>query len=132
MPLSNDSAFSNVQGHLTLVNASACVGDCVPDGFWALATTSVCVMLIMLLLLVWAASPRQCCACCGHMGQGFKDMWRGAQQGLLSSPGEHEEGTEMEDWWDLKPQTDRERELVKKQKEAAAAEDDKGKEEKDE
>jgi len=124
MSLSNDSAFSATHGHLSLVNVSACVGDCVPDGFWALATTSVCVMLIMLLLLVWAASPRQCCACCGHMGQGFKDMFRGARQGLLSSPRGQGEGTEMEDWWELTPQTDRERELVKKQKEAADEEKD--------
>jgi len=30
----------------------------------------------------------------------------------------------MEDWWELTPQTDRERELVKKQKEAAYEEKD--------
>ena len=36
----------------------------------------------------------------------------------------------MEDWWEPKPQTDKEKALVKKQKAAtAAAGDDKGKEE---
>ena len=110
-------------------SAPLCVGDCVPDGFVPLAVTSVLVLLLMILLLVWAASPGACCACCGHMGQGFRDILRGARVGLLNDR-TRDEGVELqEDWWELKPQTDREKELVRKraqqEEEEAAAKNEK-------
>ena len=125
MPLHNDSVFSVVPlGSAVQTNATTCLHDCVPEGYWILVTTSILVLLFLVLIVVWAASPRQFCACCGQMGQGFGDVWRGAKQVLLeASPGgDHGDGgngadNEMEDFWEHKPQTERERQLVAKQEE---------------
>jgi|WetSurMetagenome_2_1015567.scaffolds.fasta_scaffold00274_24 hypothetical protein len=110
----------------TIANASNdCVGDCVPEGFWALVITSISVLLALVLLLMWAASPQQCCRCCSHMGRGFKGLWKESRQRLLPSEARtretgngaregNDEGIELEGWWELQPQTEKEKELVKR------------------
>lgn len=109
--------------------APPCENDCVPEGFWELFGTAVTLLVVMMLLLAWAASPRQCGACCCSIGRGFGDVWRGAQQTLLEASGRprrrdgrrHEapEETEQEGWWEVKPQTEQEMTVFNRQKEAA-------------
>jgi hypothetical protein len=119
------------------VNASACAaGDCVPDGFWALMVTSVVILIAMISLLSWAASPVRCGACCCSVKRGVGDIWRGARQVLLESSGrqQSEDGLrsqrrnatmtqdgeiEEEDWWIVQPQTEREMTVFAAQQEGA-------------
>jgi len=106
---------------VSAVNATVCVQDCVPDGFWILLGTAAGVLILMMSVMAWAASPRQCGACCCSMRRGFGDAWRGAKQVLLETRGPtartRERPDETEDWWEMQPQTDREKKLVQKQKE---------------
>jgi hypothetical protein len=133
MASANASLFWRTLSNVTTATPG-CERDCIPDGFWALFGTAVTLLVVMMLLLAWAASPRQCGACCCSIGRGFGDIWRGAQQTLLEANGrrrgggrrqgrqeqQEQEGIEEEeDWWEVKPQTEQEMKVFKRQKEEA-------------
>ena len=124
---SNDSVFVAAGAFAaTPSNVSACVDDCVPDGFWILLGTAGGMLILMMSIMAWAASPRQCGACCCSVRRGFGDVWTGARQVLLETRGRRpppaggsngQARDEIEDWWEMQPQTDAEKRLVAKQKE---------------
>ena len=89
---------------------------CVPDGFGFLVLASVTIMIVLCVVIIWMASPRSFCRCCGQVGRGFQDIWAGSKQLLLdagmraSDTGTAPEG--IETWWTLQPQTTGEIEMV--------------------
>ncbi len=90
---------------------------CVPDGFGFLVLASVTIMIVLCVVIIWMASPRSFCRCCGQVGRGFQDIWAGSKQLLLDAGmrasdngGAASEGVET--WWTLQPQTAGEIEMV--------------------
>ena len=114
----------------TLVGVE-CVSDCVPEGFWALCATSFAVMLLMTLAIVWIASPRLFCQCCGNLRRGMAEIQSGVRQTLLEARGTAHRPDDDEPVWTQQPQTRREIELVdlqrKRKEDAEREEEDKNK-----
>jgi len=88
--------------------------DCVPEGFWALAATSIAVMVAMIIALVWISSPRCFCQCCGNMRRGVAEIRSGLHQFLIETRGGNTSEPE-EPSWVSQPQTTREIEMVEMQ-----------------
>jgi hypothetical protein len=107
--------------NVSCLKAGSTAHDCVPEGFGLLVGVSIVVMLLMILLISWMASPRLFCQCCGNIRRGFGDAWVGSRQLLLEATGRDPHGgngveAEVEDYWTAQPQTSREVEMQERQR----------------